>query len=82
MGAGAVGAVAAYPRPLIANRYRDDNATWTLISKAEQEFLDLAEKYEVPLSPLDRLKLRARIGWVNQQKRLFGLYGRAVSWRG
>ena len=70
------------PRPLIANRYRDGNATWALISKAEREFVDLARKYEVPLTGFDHAKLRARIAWVNQQKRLFGLYGRAVSWRG
>jgi glycosyltransferase involved in cell wall biosynthesis len=74
--------LAHIPEPLIANRYRAGNTTWALLDRSRAEFLALARKYEVPMGPAETVKLTARTWFVNQQKRLFGLYGRAVSWLG
>jgi glycosyltransferase involved in cell wall biosynthesis len=68
------------PRPMIANRYQSGNATWSLISKAESEYLKLAEKYAVTLDRGDRIRLKATIFFVNLQKRVFSLYGSLLSW--
>ena len=40
------------------------------------------EKYAVPLGPMGETRLSARLWAVNQQKKVFGLYGRAVEWLG
>ncbi|WP_428688723.1 glycosyltransferase family 2 protein [Roseibium sp.] len=66
------------PRPLIANRYRAGNTTWSLLGQARSEYFAFARKHGVPLSSFQKARLSARIWAVNQQKKLFGLYGRMV----
>ncbi len=74
--------LAHIPEPLLANRYRAGNTTWTLLDRSRTEFLALAAKYAVPLGPMGETRLSARLWAVNQQKKVFGLYGRAVEWLG
>lgn len=76
------GKLAHISQPLIANRYRAGNTTWTLLDNSRAEFLALAEKYDVDLGLMGVSRLTFRTWAVNQQKKLFGLYGRAVAWRG
>jgi glycosyltransferase involved in cell wall biosynthesis len=66
-------------KPLITNRYSGNNATWALLSKAKQEFISLAGKYDVRMNSWDRLRFSGVNFIVMQQKRVFGLYGRLVS---
>jgi len=68
------------PKPLIANRYGNANMTWTLLSKAKNEFLELAQKYDVAMGPVARARLSVVNFAVGQQKRLFGLYQTLVTW--
>lgn len=70
------------PKPLIANRYSDTNTTWTLLPRAQEEFIKLAQKYDVPMGRVDRAALVWTSFIINQQKRLFGLYGKFISWIG
>ncbi|WP_428644999.1 glycosyltransferase family 2 protein [Roseibium sp.] len=73
--------LAHVPQPLIANRYRAGNTTWSLLGQARSEYLAFAKKHGVPLGPLGKARLSARIWTLNQQKKLFGLYGRMVERR-
>jgi len=66
-------------KPLIANRYGNTNMTWELLSKAEDEYIELARKYGVVMRPRDIMRLKAVNFYVAQQKRIFGLYQRFVS---
>ncbi len=66
-------------KPLISNRYTDTNTTWSLLPKALQEFIDLSEKYGVPMGRLSRFRLIWTNFFVNQQKRLFNLYARLLA---
>ena len=70
------------PKRLIANRYGNTNMTWALLSKALDEYLGLAKKYDIEMGPVDRIRLRAVNQFVGQQKRWFSLYQGFVSWRG
>lgn len=67
------------PHVMIANRYRRSNATWTLLSSANEEFVALAEKHGVALTGTDR----RRLAWTNwivaRKKQAFGLYERLVT---
>jgi len=67
------------PEVLLANRYRGGNSTWALLADAENEFLRLAGKHGVQLSPVERMKIKLTNWQVAQQKRLFGLYERLVT---
>lgn len=67
------------PEVLIANRYRGGNSTWSLMTRARAEFLDLARKHGVELSRSDRVRLALTNWQVAQQKRAFGLYERLVT---
>ncbi|GMN04201.1 glycosyltransferase [Erythrobacter sp. MTPC3] len=67
------------PQPLIANRYGGTNMTWSLLSKARKEFLELANKYGIALGPLGLVRLTAVNFVVSQQKRIFGLYQSLVT---
>ncbi|MFZ3581676.1 glycosyltransferase family 2 protein [Loktanella sp. DJP18] len=69
-------------QPLIANRYRAGNTTWQLLNKSRGEFLALHDKYGIPLNPVEHVQLSARIWAVNQQKKIFGLFGRMFEWLG
>lgn len=68
------------PEPLIANRYSRHNATWSLLNAARHEYFDLAEKYGEAPDWLERMRITATCFHVAQQKRLFGLYERVMSW--
>jgi len=67
------------PKPLIANRYGDTNMTWSLLSKARNEFLELAKKYNIAVGPVGYARLSAVNFVVSQQKRIFGLYQRLIT---
>jgi len=60
--------------PLIANRYGDTNATWSMVTWSKKEFYALAAKYNVPMNGLARLKFSLVNFMVIQQKRIFGAY--------
>jgi glycosyltransferase involved in cell wall biosynthesis len=68
------------PEPLIANRYSRQNTTWSLLNSARHEYFDLAAKYEGAPDRLERMRITATCFQVAQQKRLFGLYERVMSW--
>jgi len=68
------------PEPLIANRYSRQNTTWSLLDSARQEYFDLAAKYESAPGWLERKRITATCFHVAQQKRLFSLYERVLSW--
>lgn len=70
------------PEVLIANRYRRGNSTWTMISDAESEFFLMARKHAIQFSPAEQLRMRMTNLRVAQQKRLFGVYERVVTWLG
>ncbi|WP_052701013.1 glycosyltransferase family 2 protein [Loktanella sp. S4079] len=70
------------PKPLIANRYGNTNMTWALLSKALDEYLALANKYDINMNITDHIRLRGVNFFVAQQKRLFSLYQGFISWRG
>ena len=67
------------PEVLLANRYSGANSTWALLADAENEFLCLAHKHGLQLSPIDRVRIKLTNWQVAQQKRLFGLYERLVT---
>lgn len=67
------------PEVLLANRYSGGNSTWALLADAEKEFLRLASKHGLTLSPIERLRIKLMNWQVAQQKRLFGLYERVVT---
>lgn len=66
---------------LIANRYGATNATWGLLSKSLHEYIDLAKKHNVRMNALDKLRLAVTNFAIAQQKRVFGVYARLVSWQ-
>jgi glycosyltransferase involved in cell wall biosynthesis len=68
------------PEPLIANRYSRQNTTWSLLNSARHEYFDLAAKYQGSPDWLERMRITATCFHVAQQKRLFGLYERVMSW--
>lgn len=68
------------PEPLIANRYSRENTTWSLLNSARHEYFELAEKYQGTPDRLERMRITATCFHVAQQKRLFGLYERLMSW--
>jgi len=68
------------PKPLIANRYGNANMTWALLSRAREEFLGLAEKYDITMSLTARMRLSNVNFLVAQQKRLFGLCQKLLTW--
>ena len=67
------------PRVLIANRYRRQNATWTLLSGATEEYARLAAKYRIDMTPADRTRLAVTNWIVARKKQVFGLYERLVT---
>lgn len=67
------------PKPLIANRYRKANTTWTLLSQSSQEYRRLAAKYQIPMTRFDLARLDVTNWIVGQKKRVFGLYERTVT---
>ena len=64
------------PEVMIANRYSASNSTWAMLKDASTEFMALARKYGVALTPGER----RHIGFINwytgMQKQLFGAYER------
>jgi len=68
------------PRTLIANRYSNSNMTWRLLSNAKLEFICLAQKYNTRMNRIDRTRLTLMCFFVSQQKYLFSLYGKFVTW--
>jgi glycosyltransferase involved in cell wall biosynthesis len=68
--------------PLIANRYSGRNTTWSLLTTARQEYIDLASKYGHAPDRLGRLRIATTSFRVAQQKRVFGLYERLLTWAG
>ena len=64
------------PEVMIANRYSASNSTWAMLKDASTEFMALAKKYGVALTPGER----RHIGFINWytgvQKQLFGAYER------
>ncbi|MCA3562118.1 MAG: glycosyltransferase [Aestuariivirga sp.] len=67
------------PRALIANRYHAGNSTWGWLGGAADEYLRLASKHGMRISPVLRAQIRLRCWSVGQQRRLFGAYERLVS---
>ena len=67
------------PRPLIANRYHAGNSTWGWLGGATDEYMRLASKHGMQLSPALRAQVRIRCWSVGQQRRLFSAYERLVS---
>ncbi len=61
-------------KPLIANRYGGTNMTWSLLSKSQNEFAELAKKYDINLGTVGSARLTAVNLFVGQLKRIFGLY--------
>lgn len=59
MSAAAGGALFHLPQPLIANRYHPQNATWGVVSGVARQMQRIAQKHGLPLSALDRARLRA-----------------------
>lgn len=66
--------------PLIANRYSRQNTTWSLLDTARHEYFDLATKYQRAPNWLERMRITATCFHVAQQKRLFSLYERMLTW--
>ena len=67
------------PQILIANRYHGGNTTWKLLGGVADEYIRLAAKYGVELTPGSRSKIRLRSWLGTQKKRVFGAYERIVS---
>jgi len=67
------------PEVILANRYNGQNSTWSLLGDAKREFLLMAEKHSVPMSPPAQLLLAVMNWQVSRQKQLFGLYERLVT---
>jgi glycosyltransferase involved in cell wall biosynthesis len=67
------------PEVLLANRYSGGNSTWAMLADAGNEFLRLAHKHGIHLTPIDRARIKLTNWQVAQTKRLFGLYERLVT---
>lgn len=64
------------PEVMIANRYSASNSTWGMLKDASQEFLALAKKHGVALTPVERKCIGLTNWYVGVQKQLFGAYER------
>ena len=69
-------------RPLIANRYSNDNMTWKLLGTTLSEYLGLARKHDSAPGAIGRARLAAVCQFVTAQKLAFRYYARARAWLG
>lgn len=67
------------PRPMIANRYMGANTTWSLLAQSEMEYLRLAHKRGIALTPAFRYRLKLTNYWVNLKRQAFNSYERVVT---
>lgn len=67
-------------RPLIANRYSDDNMTWKLLGTTFSEYLRLAHNHASTPGPLARARMKAACQVVTAQKCVFRYYARLRAW--
>jgi glycosyltransferase involved in cell wall biosynthesis len=67
------------PEVLLANRYWSSNSTWSMHGDSHREFVEMAEKHGVPLTPTRRLSMKIMNRYTGVQRRLFHLYERGVT---
>jgi glycosyltransferase involved in cell wall biosynthesis len=64
------------PEIMIANRYSASNSTWGMLKDTSQEFLALARKHGIMLTPADRMDIRFTSWYIGVCKNMFGVYER------
>lgn len=69
-------------RPLIANRYTDDNMTWQLLETTLAEYVSLASKHARAPGRLEVARMALICRFVTAQKFAFRYFAKAKAWLG